>query len=107
MTIFGLRNESEVPENLRGYKIKDLVDSVDCVLSEHGFSNQVQHQESSHNVRLYEGIEGWIRVIFVSNENRVILMSSSQKEARCPIYIHLHQVPENVMEEIKTGLWMI
>jgi hypothetical protein len=110
MNVTGLRNQKTTSGHFKKYKISDLVDKVDIVLTEHGFirlGGDSIDLDTNGMYRVYKGFKGETIVRFVTDESKLIprlLSSDTKKEVRCPVYIERSEVPYSIDESILNDL---
>jgi hypothetical protein len=106
MDITCIREEHKTSGHFRNYDVFNLLDGIDCLLSEHGFVSGEDRKDTKMGVRykVYEGTEGYVVVRFVTDNSRLIPFVLGKKEFRAPIYVEQHNVPDLIGESIKKDL---
>ena len=100
--VIGLKNKETIPVELGDYEISDLLNQIDCILSEYGFVTGFEGEiAEGHNYRLYEGLEGIAMVRFVNNKGDFIpYIQEGVVKAECPVFIELKGLPEKVSDSL-------
>ena len=98
-SITGLRDIENVGGKYKDYKISDLLNKVDCVLSEHGFASEepIADENTGGFYQIYNGLKGKAIIRFVAKESKLIPLTICGIEAsKCPVYIERIDVPSNI-----------